>query len=1406
MDSSSAGDMFAEERSSNGAEGHRSMGTCRGSSVCSQLSSDVRGEDVDAQRSDRLAVTSSSSSDTTVADDEGDASARRVLRSCAGKSGSAANTAACPSPVDAADDEDEGQRVPTAVGLINEGCTCYLNSLLQLLFHISYFRTAVYRIPVEGDDGPTVYKALQEIFFQMQERTTPARTTVLTNAFGWGRKELYVQHDIQEMATLLRDNLEERMKGTVTEGAINQLFEGRGEQFVETLDKSYVSRRADTYYDVHIPLGQHNTLLGSLTSLTARDQLVGDNKYRVEREGMPVVYMDAEKGYSYTRFPAVTWFHLKRFAMDLTSATLEMRKVNAPLEFPVVLDLRALENPNAAETGGGGVGARSALGSAVVPFSIDSPAIYDLQGVIVHRGTARSGHYYCYIREWDPVEQCFCRWLEYDDENVRQVPEDVAVRANYGRGAGAADSFRHDTSPMGGANAYILSYVRRADAAAILAPSPTDIVSDRVKEAMRRAIQEEERQLREAEEARMSVTMHCITDAALSRYCDSVCSTELFSRDAQQWRRLADCVITVRKSDTLVAVYEALAAQPEMARRGVTACNCRLWRCSDGSALRPCIALPTCMENVERKGLGPQQPQECLKEFLTAEENHAALTMCIYVDQAKVPLPGLRGVTKERGLIRSVQQDSTGRCYTVEMTSPTQVKALHITLDHSDYGVTVEYVVTTDSETLPVAVAAVTDGSNTVTLMLGESRRTVSVKLTCQMPNKRAVVVRNVHVELPFGHPLLQPSPVASTPALPVLPVIGYDRALIFFKYYDYSTNTIQYVGSRLIDKAAKVFCCGAVYRDFLGLSDDAAASPSSGSATKTQQPPPPSMFRFFLERGDHTPVELNEQLDLGDFKSGCVVVAQLRVIPASYRYLSVLNYYRDTRNSLDVHIVEVERSHRANDDVYRQTTLERQRSAVAAVIASSSAATKAAPSAVAPAAPTPNSAAPGGEREKAAGASITGEPQEGDSTALISSADFAASDAKKTKTPSTGCGTITAGMSMTGGMTSSASTSPTSTVDTTGSRTTAVVNAMVEADPIRIAAALNPYEAVQLSTLHEITMTTRPTEHSCRMLFSWNYEAVCAAIGRAVALDPNRLQLYQCCSTGEPAPEVSPTPYSSRLTVADLLYLDSYNPTSVLYYERLAEARERQQNVGVVTATLRDQAGHALHRESYSVNLASITRQGLVRLACQSVPGWQREADAWGTMQDTLQSPHFTLSFVDPARHVIAAMYEVAMSKTGAEESMLEPTALRKFEVEIQAAAPLHGTEQRIACCHMNYSTHDRSALLGQHQQRIAFGQPFLITIDRTTTVRDALEIMLRTTCLPKDALNNAEGFGVMMVAGQVYHFENWEEHVHLFWVHTKNTSQYVASLMLNHAKPREKPGSRYVAQHNPQLKISNK
>lgn len=62
------------------------------------------------------------------------------------------------------------------VGLQNLGATCYLNSLLQMLFHINSFRKAVYLLP-PGDAGSIVFE-LQNLFRNLQTSSTEVNTMV----------------------------------------------------------------------------------------------------------------------------------------------------------------------------------------------------------------------------------------------------------------------------------------------------------------------------------------------------------------------------------------------------------------------------------------------------------------------------------------------------------------------------------------------------------------------------------------------------------------------------------------------------------------------------------------------------------------------------------------------------------------------------------------------------------------------------------------------------------------------------------------------------------------------------------------------------------------------------------------------------------------------------------------------------------------------------------------------------------------------------------------------------------------------------------------------------------------------------------------------------------------------------
>ena len=101
-----------------------------------------------------------------------------------------------------------------SVGIINQGATCYLNSLLQTLYHIGAFRRAVYRIPSREDEEPrsSISVSLQKLFFWLQRAPSAPQTSDLTHAFGWDTLDAFQQHDVQELARVLMDALEKKVR------------------------------------------------------------------------------------------------------------------------------------------------------------------------------------------------------------------------------------------------------------------------------------------------------------------------------------------------------------------------------------------------------------------------------------------------------------------------------------------------------------------------------------------------------------------------------------------------------------------------------------------------------------------------------------------------------------------------------------------------------------------------------------------------------------------------------------------------------------------------------------------------------------------------------------------------------------------------------------------------------------------------------------------------------------------------------------------------------------------------------------------------------------------------------------------------------------------------------------------
>jgi len=315
------------------------------------------------------------------------------------------------------------KRETSYIGLKNHGATCYMNGLLQSLFHVGEFRRIVYSIdcdedvakedkpdggpvdksvsmPQDDNDGkaPPLIQALQNVFYKLQTSDQAVDCRELMKSFGWDQMDAFTQHDAQELNRILCDRLEEQMKGTSMDGSIKRLFEGEMENYIECIDVDYKSKRKETFYDIQLNIkgdrGQElRSIEESMREFVAEETLEGDNAYEAEGHGK----QKAKKGIRFLSFPPVLNLQLKRFHFDLEK--MDMVKLNSRFEFHKRLDLGDFV-PNA--------------------------GTYVLYAVVVHSGDVNSGHYYVHIRP--DLEG---GWLKFDDDTVTPCSEFAAVDDNY---------------------------------------------------------------------------------------------------------------------------------------------------------------------------------------------------------------------------------------------------------------------------------------------------------------------------------------------------------------------------------------------------------------------------------------------------------------------------------------------------------------------------------------------------------------------------------------------------------------------------------------------------------------------------------------------------------------------------------------------------------------------------------------------------------------------------------------------------------------------------------------------------------------------------------------------------------------------------------------------------------------
>ena len=257
------------------------------------------------------------------------------------------------------------------VGLANiTGTTCYLNSLIQCLFHLKLVRKVV--LESESDSG--VMGALKILFVRLMKAERPVDTKDLTKAFGWDWEDLAAQQDVQELLRILLDSLGDELL---------RLF--RVEVAAKFVANGYDEEMREVFFDISLPVSNFLSVQDAVNSFLAPVNL--------RREAQLVLpdgtKSDAVKHISVREYPAVLCLHLQRF--DSVDGVVE--KLTSDMSFDEEVDLAGEK--------------------------------YQLVSFVAHMGGVTSGHYhaFCLVDE---------HWTIFDDENVRHCERHEAFQENFG--------------------------------------------------------------------------------------------------------------------------------------------------------------------------------------------------------------------------------------------------------------------------------------------------------------------------------------------------------------------------------------------------------------------------------------------------------------------------------------------------------------------------------------------------------------------------------------------------------------------------------------------------------------------------------------------------------------------------------------------------------------------------------------------------------------------------------------------------------------------------------------------------------------------------------------------------------------------------------------------------------------
>ena len=217
------------------------------------------------------------------------------------------------------------------IGLKNLGCTCYMNSLLQVFYHIVPFRESILQCECKEESKNSLYE-VQKIFLFLKHLKRGYYTPdTFVNNYDNEQLNPHQQMDVDEFFSNILDKLENRLKNTGNDNLLKYFFQGRFNDTLTFQDGCDHHRtNVNDFYSIQLQVQNKKNIYESLDTLTEGELMNGDNCIFCPKCDKK---FPALKRQCFRVLPRMLMFVLKRFEFNFD--TMTKFKVNDYYEFPV---------------------------------------------------------------------------------------------------------------------------------------------------------------------------------------------------------------------------------------------------------------------------------------------------------------------------------------------------------------------------------------------------------------------------------------------------------------------------------------------------------------------------------------------------------------------------------------------------------------------------------------------------------------------------------------------------------------------------------------------------------------------------------------------------------------------------------------------------------------------------------------------------------------------------------------------------------------------------------------------------------------------------------------------------------------------------------------------------------------